>query len=108
MKLLTRKDELMLLAIIRLGAEAASLVALRELLIENTGTGWTVGNVFVSLEKLESAGYIQSTLGEPTAKRGGKAVKYYAVTPSGLQSLREIRAVQEGMWDGLHDVVCPR
>ena len=108
MKLLTRKDELMLLAVLRLGAEAASLVALRELLVESTGTSWTVGNVFVSLDKLEGAGLITSSLGEPTARRGGKAVKYYSVTTSGLQALREIRAVQEGMWDGLHDMVLTR
>ena len=108
MKLLTRKDELMLLAVLRLGAETASLVSLRELLIESTGTQWTVGNVFVSLDKLEGAGYISSRLGAPTARRGGKAVKYYTVTPSGLQALREIRAVQDDMWDGLHDMVCTR
>lgn len=104
MKTLTRKDEMMLLAILRLGKEAA-LVALREILNARTGKPWSVGNVFVSLEKLEKLGYINSSMGAPSAKRGGRAVKFYAVTCVGLQALREAREMQDSLWEGLHDVI---
>ena len=104
MKYLTRKDELMLLSILKL-ADDASLVKLREFLIDSTKKSWSIGNVFVSLEKLEELGYIAPKLGESTAKRGGKAVKFYHVTDNGLEALREIKEIQDGMWDGLTDVV---
>jgi DNA-binding PadR family transcriptional regulator len=104
MKILTRKDEMVLLAILRLGDEA-SLVAMRELLIQETGQQWSVGNVFVSLEKLERAGSIRSRLGEPTGKRGGRAVKYYDVTAQGLAELRQTKEIQDGLWVGVHESV---
>lgn len=104
MKYLTRKDEMMCLAILRLEDEA-SLVGLRALLNEHTGRRWSIGNVFVSLDKLESLGYIESQLGEPTGRRGGKAVKFYRLTPVGMEALRETKKMQDGMWTGLHDVV---
>ena len=104
MKTLTRKDELMLLAILRLGDEA-SLVKLRELLMEQTGKQWSIGNVFVSLDKLEEAGFIRAKLGEPSGKRGGKAVKFYRITKLGLRALRQIKELQDGMWSGVYDLV---
>lgn len=104
MKILTRKDEMVLLAILRLGNEA-SLVSVRELLMRETGQQWSVGNVFVSLEKLERAASIRSRLGEPTARRGGRAVKYYEVTPQGLTELRQTKEIQDGLWVGVHESV---
>ena len=104
MKGLTRKDELMLLAVLQLGEEA-SLVKLRELLIEKTGRQWSIGNVFVSLDKLEEAGFIKATLGEPSGKRGGRAVKFYRVTKGGLKALRQAKELQDGMWAGVYDLV---
>ncbi|MFC1476848.1 PadR family transcriptional regulator [candidate division KSB1 bacterium] len=104
MKYLTRKDELMLLAVLRLDNNAY-LVSLRDLLNKSTRKKWSIGNIFVSLEKLEEFGYIQSTIGEPTAKRGGKAIKFYTVTGDGLNALKVAKSIQDEMWDGLHDVI---
>ena len=104
MEYLTRKDELMILSILRMG-KSASLVKLRELLNENTDKKWSIGNVFVSLEKLENLGYISTKLGEPTGKRGGRAVKFYIVSKVGMTVLKETKKMQDGMWEGLHETV---
>lgn len=104
MEYLTRKDELMILSIPRLGKEA-SQVKLRELLNSNTSKKWSIGNVFVSLERLENLGYIHTKLGVPTGKRGGKAVKFYIVSNAGMEVLKKTKNMQDGMWEGLHDVV---
>lgn len=104
MEYLTLKDQLMILSILKLG-KAASLLKLRELLNNNTNKKWSIGNVFVSLERLESLGYVTIKLGEPTGKRGGKAVKYYSVAQAGLKILKETKIMQDGMWEGLHDMV---
>ena len=104
MKYLTRREELMLLSILRL-KDNAYLVTLRELLNENTDKKWSIGNVFDSLDKLEEAGYISPRIGEPSAKRGGKTVKYYSVTKLGIEALKTTRSVQDAMWEGLYDIV---
>lgn len=104
MEYLTRKDELMILSILKLGKEA-SLVKLRALLNSNTNKKWSIGNVFVSLERLENLGFVFTKMGEPTGKRGGKRVKYYFVSRAGMEVLQETKKMQDGMWEGLNDVV---
>ena len=40
-------------------------------------------------------------LGEPLPERGGRARRYFTVTPTGLRALRNSRRVLLGLWDGL-------
>lgn len=103
MKYLTRKEELLLLAVIKL-RDAASLVSIREVLKVSTGEEWTVGNVYVALDKLDKAGLLSCSVGKPTRKRGGKAVKFYHLTKRGLQALERNRKVADLMWHEYHAV----
>ena len=100
MKYPTKKEELLLLAVLRLGKQA-SLVSIRHLLSESTGEGWSVGNVYVALDNLLKAGYFETFIGEPSAKRGGKAVKYYRLTEDGFKTLAEIKKIHDIMWGAL-------
>jgi PadR family transcriptional regulator PadR len=97
MKYPTKKEELLLLAVLRLGNEA-SLVSIRKLLSESTGENWSVGNIYVALDNLLKAGYVEAFIGAPSAKRGGKAVKYYRLTEEGLKALAEIKKIHDIMW----------
>ena len=97
---LTRKEELILLTVFRL-KDSAYLVSIREHLNRNTERKWSVGNVYVPLDRMEKAGYLESYIGEPTEKRGGKAIKYYRLTDVGLEALAEIKKVNDVMWEGL-------
>lgn len=99
---LTRKEELILLAVHKLGV-LASLVSVREILNVSTGRDWTVGNVYVPLGRLEKLGYLETRVGEPTARRGGKAVKYYALSRQGKEALAELKRVHDTMWNGVSD-----
>jgi len=101
---LSRNDEMVLLAILRL-RETAYLVSVRDLLNRTTKKKWTMGNLFVALEKLEAAGYISSRTGRPSAKRGGKAIKFYKVTKAGLSALKVVKSVQDDLWNGLDELV---
>ena len=103
MKYLTRKEELVLLTIFRL-EEEAYLVNIREFLNTHTEKKWTVGNVYVPLDRMSKLGYLDSYIGAPTTKRGGKAIKYYRLTNQGLSALSEIKRVHESMWDGIDDL----
>ena len=42
-------------------------------------------------ERLEEKGLAASRLGEPTKERGGRAKRYFAVPPSGLETIRMTR-----------------
>jgi PadR family transcriptional regulator PadR len=99
---LTRKEELILLAVHKLG-DTASLVKVREILNVSTGHEWTVGNVYVPLDRMEKLGYLEALIGEPTARRGGKAVKYYSLTRTGKKALAELKKVHDTMWSGVSD-----
>lgn len=100
MNFLTRKEELLLLAILRLG-EKASLVKIREHLVISTGQNWSVGNVYVPLNRMNRLGYLDTRIGAPTSLRGGKAVKYYSLSEKGLEALAVLRKVNETMWAGV-------
>jgi DNA-binding PadR family transcriptional regulator len=100
----TRKEELILLTAFRLG-DAASLVNIRDRLKHTTGHGWSVGNVYVPLDRLSRMGYLQTRIGESKPRRGGKAVKYYLLTRKGRKALAELKRVHEALWDGLPDLI---
>ena len=100
MKYLTRKEEMILLAIFKL-EDCASLVKIREHLAESTRKEWTIGNVYVPLDRMSKLGYLESRVGNPTAQRGGKAVKFYRLSKKGEQALLELRKVHDRMWAGI-------
>jgi len=104
MNFLTRKEELILLAILRLG-ESASLVKIREFLVESTGQKWSVGNVYVPLDRMNRLDYLDTRIGAPTALRGGKAVKYYRLSQKGTRALVALRKVSETMWAGVSGLI---
>ncbi len=103
-KYLTRKEELVLLAICRM-SEDAYLVNIREYLNTYTGKKWTVGNVWVPLDRMVKMGYLDSFVGPPTAKRGGKSIKYYRLARKGYQALIEIKKMNQVMWDGIDQLI---
>ncbi len=99
MKLLTRHEEHVLLTILHL-EDNAYLVTIREFLEGQTSKELSFGTLYVSLKRLEKMGYLRHKVGAATSKRGGKAIKYYSVTKSGVRALEKTREVQESLWNG--------
>lgn len=99
MKFLTRQEELVLLAIHSLD-EKSSLISIREYLLEITGKEWSVSSVYMPLDKLTRNGYLTTFLGDPSSKRGGKAVKYYTLTKKSIEALNELKEINALMWKG--------
>jgi DNA-binding PadR family transcriptional regulator len=100
MKLLSRPEELFLLAIWRL-QENAYAVTIREQVNRTTGKTWSFGATFVTLDRLVKKRYLSSYLSEPTQKRGGRSKRMYQLTREGIRALLEIRKLQEIMWDDI-------
>lgn len=95
-------EELALLAVLRLGADAWG-ARIQEELLERVGRAVSIGTVYVTLMRLEEKGLARSWMGEPTGERGGKAKRYFEVRPEGVLALEASRAARERMWEGLGD-----
>jgi DNA-binding PadR family transcriptional regulator len=100
MRYLTRQEELVLLSVFRL-KKNAYLVSIQDHLNQFTGKNWSISSVYIPLSRLEKKGYLGTSVGEVTEKRGGKAIKYYQMTKTGLEALSEIEVVNETMWKGV-------
>ena len=73
---------LVLLSVMRQGRSAYA-VSVRDELERSTARPVSRGAVYVTLDRLEHKGLVQSWMGEPTAARGGKAKRIFEVTPEG-------------------------
>ncbi|MFC1513818.1 PadR family transcriptional regulator [candidate division KSB1 bacterium] len=103
MKVLSKPEELVLLAIWKLKDDAYG-VTIRKHIIRETNQDWSVGAIYVPLNRLSKWGYINAILGEPTAERGGKRKKFYKLTHEGLKALAHTKKVNEAMWDNITDL----
>jgi len=91
---------LVLLAVMRLGA-AAYGVTVRDELERETSRTLTLGTIYKTLGRLEAKGFVQSSVSEPTAERGGRRKKLYEVSSKGLEaiqhSLTDLRRLASGL-----------
>jgi DNA-binding PadR family transcriptional regulator len=81
--LLGEVEQLVLLAVLRLGDEAYA-VPIRALIRAEAGVDLSRGSIYVTLERLERKGYVVSWFSDPQAVRGGKARRLFRLKPLGL------------------------
>lgn len=98
--LLGPHEQLILLAILRIGEGAYGMTIRREV-EQRTGRKLSIGSVYTTLERLQRKGYVRSRLGEPTMERGGRAKRHYRITASGERALRESHELLRSMSEGL-------
>ena len=103
MKLLTRAEELILLSIWEL-KENAYCVPIRRYISEATGENWSLGSIYMPLDRLTKRGYLNSYLSNATPERGGRHKRIYQLTKAGRQALLKVREVQRIMWAGASDL----
>lgn len=100
-------EQLVLLGVLQCGPQAYGVPVWREL-EGRTGRGVSLGAVYKTLDRLEAKGYVASSVGEPTAQRGGRSKRVYRVTAGGLRVLRRSLTSLARMADGLHELLEPR
>lgn len=94
--------EFAVLAIVAsLGHDDAYGMQIRLEIEERTGRGSSIGAVYATLRRLESKGYVESRMGEPTPERGGRAKRHFALTAAGETALRATREMMDALWEGL-------
>ncbi len=97
MKLLTRPEEFVMLAIWKLQEEAYSL-PIRKQVSSITGYAWSLSSIYTPLNRLTKKRLVTSYLTDPVRKRGGRPKRVYQLTPKGRQALLHIRTVENAMW----------
>ncbi|MFC2141765.1 PadR family transcriptional regulator [Acidobacteriota bacterium] len=98
MKLLTKVEEFILLAVWSLQEKAYSL-AIQKHISGISDEKWSLGTIYAPLERLEKRGFIHSYITEPKPEKGGRQKRVYCITDAGKNALVQSREVQKSMWD---------
>ena len=97
-------EQVVLLAILRRGDDAYA-VTIRDEIIRCTGRDVARGSIYITLDRLETKGYLRSRLADPTPERGGRAKRYYVLRPRAVEALQESRRARVALWRGLESVL---
>jgi PadR family transcriptional regulator, regulatory protein PadR len=93
-------EQLILLAILRLGDDAYG-VTIRAELADRAGRNVAPGALYTALDRLENKGLITSRMSEPTPQRGGRAKRHVTVTAAGMKALNRAVQAYQRLLDGL-------
>jgi len=103
MKELTKSEETLLLAILRL-KDGAYGVAIKHNIQKTTGKALPYGTLYFILEQLTKKGYANRFTGESKSERGGRNRIYYALTSEGDKALKRAYKMQQKVWNGYADL----
>ena len=93
-------EQIVLLAVVRLGDDAYGVPIRREI-EKRGGRSVTIGALYSTLDRLEAKGCLTSWFADPTGERGGRSRRYYSVQPQGLEALARSKQVLDRMWKGV-------
>jgi DNA-binding PadR family transcriptional regulator len=94
---ISKAEEMVLLAIWRLGDDAYG-VSIRRQVRKDTGKDYTYGTLYGLLRQMDHKGYIKKIKGEPLPQKGGRGKSYFRITPAGIKALKDAVALHERMW----------
>ncbi len=92
-----------LLAILRRGSDSYSVEIVQEL-ERHTGREVATSAVFVALKRLEAKGHLQGRLVQP-GEEGGHARRYFRLSETALEAMREARQSYLSLWDGVESTL---
>ncbi len=96
-------EELVLLLVVMLKEEAYGL-AIRKALKEHSGRTVTIGAVHGTVNRLESKGFIDSSMGGATDVRGGRRKRIFNITASGKKALQKSQEVKVNLWQQIPEL----
>ncbi len=97
MRLLSRKEEMILLAIWKLQDNAYG-VTIREYIERMTGFKMLFGAIYNPLGRLVDWDYVESFESQPKSERGGRRKTMYRLTRDGKEALVKVRELNTAMW----------
>jgi PadR family transcriptional regulator PadR len=93
-------EQVVLLAVLRLGENAYG-VTIRVEIAECTGRAPTAGALYTTLDRMEEKGLVRSRLGDATPQRGGRAKRFFKLTPAGRGALAKTQRAYQRLLVGL-------
>lgn len=93
-------EEAVLLAVVRLGADAYGM-RVRRLLAERLGRDVSIGAVYATLERLEAKGHVRVHDAAGDAARSGRGRRFFTLNPAGAEALLEARRIRLATWEGI-------
>lgn len=99
-------EQLLLLTVLRLEGDAHGPAIRRELRARG-GRDVGPGTLYPTLDRLQNKGLLTSRLGEPTPDRGGRAKRYFRLTPEGLAQARSAWRTMARLAEGLEGRLGP-
>ena len=103
MQFLSRIEEILLLAIWKLGEKAYG-ISIREQVEKDTGVKWLSGAIYGPLSRLRKNGYVKTAIADNAADQRGRPRIYYTLTPVGKEKLQAIQLLNKVMWANVLDV----
>jgi PadR family transcriptional regulator PadR len=64
----------------------------------------SLGACYTTLDRLETKGYVRSWFGGATEERGGRSKRFFEITGTGEQVLRNALRVADNMVSGLREI----
>jgi PadR family transcriptional regulator PadR len=92
-------EQLILLAILRLGAPSGLSIAHE--LEAQAGRRLSRGALYTTLDRLEAKGFLRWNLEAGGSERRGLPKRMYVVLPRGVSALRSSQRILRRMWRGL-------
>ena len=102
MEEISRAEEMVLLAIWRLGDESYG-VTIRRQIRKDTGKDYTYGTLYGLLRQMHHKGYIKKIKGDPLPKKGGRSKSYIKLTPLGIRALKDAIELHNRMWKDINE-----
>jgi DNA-binding PadR family transcriptional regulator len=100
MDLLTRLEEAILVAVLKLGDDAYGVPVNREV-SRIFGKTYTMGGLYFALDQLVRKEYLMKRSSNPTPQRGGRSKAYYTLTSEGKEALEATRRHQVRLWKAI-------
>lgn len=93
-------EQMVLLAVLRLGDEAYGMAVRREL-DSRTGRETALGAVYATLDRMEAKGWVSSAEQAGAPERQGRARRFFRPTAPGVQALRQALQATDGLRRGV-------
>jgi PadR family transcriptional regulator PadR len=93
-------EHIVVLALLRLGDQAYGVTVRQEIEVR-ISREVSIGAIYATLGRLQTKGYVNSHLGDPTPERGGRSKRFFHVTAKGMAAVNRTQRAVQNMTKGL-------
>ncbi len=99
-------EQLVMLAVMRLGEDAYGMTVRREI-EAGSERQVSLGAIYATLDRLEDKGFVSSALGETTRGRRGRAKRFFRAQAPGVRALQSALASLDRLRQGINELEHP-